>query len=631
MLYLPNFLITYQTHLLMKLISSLLLIIIFLPKTLLQAQDINPDYPVLTYQSDTVNKLIKASKIKKENVYNHPNHILKSGSKEEKMNHYFQAPLDFRMLLSGTFGELRGNHFHAGIDIKTEGVEGQKVYSIYEGYISRIKISTWGYGKAIYITHPKTGHTSVYAHLQKFSTKIDSIVKKKQYKNESFEINFYPDKNTLLIEKGEFIALSGNSGGSSGAHLHFEIRDTQTEQPINPLQFNFNISDNIAPTLKKLKIYSLDTTLIDGYRKSKIFTIKKKKDEYSIIETPTINGAFALGIFTYDKLNDSYNKNGVYSIKLCVDTKICYQFQVDRLDFNTSRFINAHVDYKEKKESKNKFHRCYILPNNKLTNYSNLMNEGIISIKDTLTHSISLEVADIYGNISELDFKIKSTNEPSLNRCPLPKDSISIPFSFKTANIFKKDNIKLSMPAFSLYESLMFHYNTKDSVDGVFGNIHQVHFNNIPVHKKYTLSIKADVPDSLKSKTYIATTDMEGKFWYIGGGWEDDYLKAKVREFGDFCIIADTTNPEIKGVNIFPGKIFNTQTTIKLTVKDSDSGIKSYRGEIDGKWILMDYDYKNNLLKFDIEKNISKGKHTFTLNLIDNVGNTTDYKAEFTY
>ena len=158
-----------------------------------------------------------------------------------------------------------------------------------------------------------------------------------------------------------------------------------------------------------------------------------------------------------------------------------------------------------------------------------------------------------------------------------------------------------------------------------------MHNNTVPVHKKYTLSIKANVPDTLKSKTYIATTNMKGHFWYLGGKWQNGFLKTKVREFGNFCIVADTINPEIKGVNIFPGKVFNTQTTIKCTIKDKNSGIKSYRGEIDGKWILMDYDYKRNLLRFDIEKNISKGQHTFTLKVIDNVGNATNYKAEFTY
>jgi hypothetical protein len=543
----------------------------------------------------------------------------------------YQAPLNFRLLLSGTFGELRGNHFHSGIDIKTEGVEGQKVYAIEDGYVSRIKVSSSGYGKAIYIRHPSTGHTSVYAHLQKFSTKIDYLVKKEHYKKESFEINFYPNKEAIKISKGEIIALSGNSGGSSGAHLHFEIRNTKTEHPINPLQFGFKIDDTIAPTLNKLKIYAFDSTTIDGYRKSQIINIKKTNDKYSIDKTPTINGAFGLGIFTYDKLNDSYNKNGVYSIKLCVDSTICYEFKVDELDFSTKRYINAHIDYCEHKESKNKYHRCYRLPHNKLTNYSNLINEGIINIHDTLTHLISLDVTDIYGNISELDFKMKSTNNPLLNRFPLPKDSISIPFSLDKVNIFKKEDMELTMEAFSLYEPLDFTYNTQDSLDDIFGVLHQLHNDKTPVHKKYSLSIKANIPDTLKSKTYIATTDMKGNFWYLGGKWQNGFLKTKAREFGNFCIVADTTNPEIKGVNIFPGKIFNTQTTIKLTIKDKNSGIKSYRGEIDGKWILMDYDYKRNLLRFDIEKNISKGQHTFTLKVIDNVGNATNYKAEFTY
>ena len=543
----------------------------------------------------------------------------------------YTAPLDFKMLLSGTFGELRGNHFHAGIDIKTEGVEGQKVRTIADGYISRIKISTWGYGKAIYITHPETGHTSVYAHLQKFSNKIDSIVKKEHYKKESFEINLFPNKDALKVKQGEIIALSGNSGGSGGAHLHFEIRDTKTEHPINPLQFGFKIADNIPPTLSKLKIYAFDTTLINGYRKSKIINIKKTNNKYSIDETPTINGSFALGISTYDKLNDSYNKNGVYSIKVCVDSSICYKFTVDELDFSTSRYINAHMDYKEKKESKKKYHRCYKLPHNKLTNYSEIINEGIINIKDTLPHLISLEVTDIYGNISDLEFNVKSTNNPFLTRCPLPKDTINIPFSLDKVNIFKKENMELHMESFSLYEPLMFHYNTIDSVDGVYGIVHQVHYNNTPVHKKYVLSLNAEIADSLKARSYIATTDLKGNFWYIGGKWTEGFIKTKTREFGNFCIITDTIIPEIKGVNIYPGKIFNTQSTIKCTIKDKDSGIKNYRGEIDGKWILMDYDYKKNLLRFDIDKNISKGKHTFTLKVIDNVDNEKIYSADFTY
>ena len=542
----------------------------------------------------------------------------------------YSAPLDIKMLLSGTFGELRGNHFHAGIDIKTDGVEGQKVYAISEGYISRIKVSAWGYGKAIYINHPD-GRTSVYAHLQKFNTRIDSLVKIEHYKKESFELNFYPNKNEIKIQKGEFIALSGNSGSSSGAHLHFEIRDTKSEHPINPLSLGFEISDDISPTLKKLKIYTFSNTTIDDTTEDQIYNLKKTASNYSISKTPIINGDFALGIFTYDKLNESHNKNGVYSIKLIVDSITTYVFTVDELNFSTSRYINAHIDYKEKKESKNKYHRCYKLPNNKLNNYTTLLNDGIISFNDNEIHLIQIEVSDVFGNTSTLSFNVQATNTETNKVVKEIKVDVIKKFFYRKPNIFKAKDFELHMESNSLYEPLDFTYNTQDSLDDIFGVLHQVHNDKTPVHKKYVLSIKTNIPKILEDKVFIAKKDKYDNFWYMGGSWRNGFLRAKVREFGDFCIIADTIKPEIKGINIYPDKIFNTQTTIKCTIKDKESGIKSYRAELNGKWILMDYDYKRNLLRFDIEKSIIKGKHTFTLKVIDNVGNTTNYNAEFTY
>ncbi len=543
----------------------------------------------------------------------------------------YTSPLDFNLLLSGTFGELRNNHFHAGIDIKTEGVEGQKVRSIADGYISRIKVSTWGYGKVIYITHPETGHTSVYAHLQRFNERINSFVKKEHYQKEQFEIEYFPKKNDLPVSQGEIIALSGNSGGSSGAHLHFEIRESKNAHPINPLKFKFSINDNIPPTLKKLKIYAFDTTLINGYNKSRTYNLKKKNNTYYLEEEITINGNFALGIFTYDQSDGSYNKNGVYKISLYVDDSLHYEFKADELDFKTNRYINAHIDYCEKIENRKKYHRCYKLPHNKLKNYSNLVNNGIINFNDSLPHKINLEVSDIFGNISNISFKVKSTNQPFLRKCPAPKDPLNTFFKFNTANIFKKKNISLHMQAFSLYESIMFHYNTSDSISGIFGEIHHIHYNNTPVHKKYVLALKANIANSLKNKTYIATTDMKGGFSYVGGEWVNGFLKTKTRKFGNFCIVADTIMPKITELNIFEGKVLKNQNTIKLRIEDKNSGIKSYRGEIDGKWILMDYDHKKGLLYFDIDQNINKGEHTFKLKVIDNVNNTKEYKAKFTY
>ena len=291
----------------------------------------------------------------------------------------YHPPLDFKMLLSGTFGELRGDHFHAGIDIKTEGVEGQKVYAIANGYISRIKISTWGYGKVLYITQAD-GNTSVYAHLKIFSKEINDYVIKNQYKKESFEIQLYPPKDKFVIKKGEVIALSGNTGGSTGAHLHFEIRDTKTERPINPLQFDFDIADDIHPIINKIKMYAIDGE-VDGNSTEKSFSLKKNGGQYTLGEiTPLVKGKVAFSISTYDKLNGAYNKNGVYAIKLLVDSNLIYHFQMDEFSFAESRFINAHIDYKEQKISHTKYHRCYKLPNNKLSVYQQMLEKEKVDV-----------------------------------------------------------------------------------------------------------------------------------------------------------------------------------------------------------------------------------------------------------
>ena len=146
---------------------------------------------------------------------------------------YFQSPLEIPLILSGTFAELRSNHFHSGLDIKTQQQSGLKVMAAASGFVSRIKVSHFGYGKALYITHPN-GYTTVYAHLQNFNPEIDAYIKHRQYKNESYEIELFPKAGELLVNNGDIVAYSGNTGGSGGPHLHFEIRNKQ-EHPMNPM------------------------------------------------------------------------------------------------------------------------------------------------------------------------------------------------------------------------------------------------------------------------------------------------------------------------------------------------------------------------------------------------------------
>ena len=532
-------------------------------------------------------------------------------------------PLDFRLQLSGTFGELRSNHFHAGIDLKTKGVEGQKVYAIADGYVSRIKSSSYGYGKAIYITH-YDGKTSVYAHLQKFSIKIDTIIKKQQYKRERFDINVFLKKDSIKVKQGEIIALSGNSGSSGGAHLHFEIRDTETEHPLNPLDYGFQVLDKIPPLLKQIKIFDL----ADG--KSEIYEIKKLNNKYIIKDTISVNNKIGIGIYTFDQSNDAYNKNGVNKIRLYIDSNLIYNFELDRLDFSTNKYINSHIDYEEKVNSKRKFHRCYRLPNNPLKNYKTLINNGHINIEENKIYDVILEVSDSYNNLSILNFKLKYEKNISAIKVDSITKEKSQKFYWYKKNEFSDKNFRISINKNYLYETIDFKYLEKDSVSGTFSNIHQCHYDIIPLHKAAKISIRANVPSYLKDKVYIAKLKNDN-YYYFGGKWENNFLTAKTGEFGDFAVVADTINPTIKGVNLYPGKTIKKQRTIKYIIDDKESGIKKFTASLNGKWILMEYDHKRKLIKYDFNDLIVKGENIFILEVEDMVGNLKNYKAKFNY
>jgi hypothetical protein len=537
----------------------------------------------------------------------------------------YHPPLDSRLLLSGTFGELRSNHFHTGIDLKTKGVEGLNIYSIEEGYITRIKVSSYGYGKAIYINHPD-GNTSVYAHLKSFSTKIDSIIKKEHYKKESFEINYFPAKDEIKVSKGEIIALSGNSGSSGGAHLHFEIRNTYTEKPLNPLDFNFKILDEIAPIIKKIKFTNLENISPQTHQ---YFKPIKSGDKYKINDVIKINKKVGVAINTYDLSNDCYNKNGVNFIRMFLDSILVYEIKMDKLDFRTNKYINSHIDFKEKKESKTKYHKCYKSPNNQLNIYKKLVNNGLIKLKDNKIHQLELQVGDSYNNISYLIADIQlDTLKPN---DPLTNDSLETKFfSWHTENSFKKNNFSLELPKKSLYQSINFKFQTKDSTNGTYGKIYMCDYDFTPIHKKATISIKYVIKDTLKNKTYIAKVSGK-KYIYVGGKWQNNTITTKINSFGDYAIVADSTHPIIRGVNIYPGKVIKNQKTLKCTIEDKESGVKSYKATLNKKWVLLDYDHKTKLIKYDFDQNIIKGKNLFIVFVKDNAGNTKEYKAEFTY
>ena len=540
----------------------------------------------------------------------------------------FHSPLDIPLVLSGTFGELRSNHFHAGIDIKTQGQSGLRVYAIADGYISRIKVSSWGYGKAIYITHDN-GYSSVYAHLMRYTGAIQDYVISNQYNNQSYDIELFPTKDELRVKKGEIIGLSGNTGSSVAPHLHFEIRNSQNQYPQNGLQFGFDITDNIPPVIKELKVYAKGkNTVVDGDNEDKLYTVKGSAKNCNIDKTIEVTGPYALGVNTYDLLNKANNKNGVYSIEVMVDSQLIYSHTMNEFGFHETRYINSHLDYSEKVLNKRKIHKCFLEPNNKLSIYDYVANQGIINPKNG-TQNLVIRVKDVYENISELNFKVKKSEQIFSENTSKEIIKFTSVFPYEKHNNFSNEQLSIEIPKYSLYDTLFFTYKViNDSSDIFHSPIHCVHNEESTVHSPYSLSVRTTVPDSLASKSYICKLNKKGKPNYVGGKYKDGKISVKTRFFGNFTVAIDTINPVVKGLNIFPGKKMKS-STLKMTVSDGESGIKTYSATINNKWVLMEYEPKSNKLTHYFKKDLKTGKHIFKLIVYDSVNNATEYQAVF--
>lgn len=552
---------------------------------------------------------------------------ISNAQEKEIPKDYFRSPLDIPLILSGTFGELRPNHFHAGIDLKTKGASGLKIYSVADGYVSRIKVSPTGYGKAIYVKHPN-GYTSVYAHLMRYNDKIEAIVKKEQYSKKSFAIEIFLNPEDIVLKKGEIIALSGNSGSSFAPHLHFELRDSKTEKPQNGMHFGFEIKDNIAPIIKEVKLY--EKSAFNGKYNTENKLVKGGNGKYYIDSDFEADTTFGISISTYDLLNGANNKNGVYKIALIVNDSLVYRVKMDEFAFSETKYIKSHSDYYENVENKKKFHKCFIDPFNKLSIYDSLVNSGFISFGKNESLNIKIIVSDLYQNKSILAFDV--VKQKKIQEKAKPDSSTSFMFVHGANQVFKNKYIELKSNKKSFYDLVYFQYKNRiDSLVSTFSGIHKIHNQNTPIHNTLALTINLDrYPDSIASKLCLAKVNKNNKLIYAGGKYEEGKLNAKIYSFGDYTVSIDTIKPIIKGLNIYPGKTMNS-SNLKMTIKDDFSGINTYNGRINGQWIIMEYDPKNNRLTHYFEKDFPKGKHTFDLKVTDKHNNESNYQAIFYY
>lgn len=552
---------------------------------------------------------------------------------QEYPQDYFRSPLDVPLYLSGNFGELRNNHFHAGIDIKTTQQEGLKVYAAADGYVSRIKVSPYGYGSAIYVRHPN-GYTTTYAHLSKYANKIEEYVKKAQYERESFAIELFPSASDFPVLKGDVIAYTGNSGGSAGPHLHFEIRNTSNEHPLNPLFFGFDIKDNIPPIIQSIHFYPLnDTSTINGNNSILRVNASGSNGSYSLNSKVEVDGQIGIGIRGVDKMNYTSNTYGFYSVELLLDSQKIYRSQMDEFAFHEGRYINSHIDYDYKSTHGRRVEKCYIDDGNKLRIYKELKDEGKITISDEKEYKVLFLVSDAYGNTSRIEFdmqgkaeKFDAKQEEKISST----DKEMTFFEWDKRNTLMKDNILVDLPPNILYEDIYFEFEEGDSMKGALSPTYWLHDYKVPLHRHYTLSIKVNgLSDEEKKKSLIVST-LNGYSKYAEGGkWNGDNISVRTRSFGGFAVVQDNDAPIVRPVNIYNGANMSKKWSIYLKAYDTLSGINYYRGTVDGKWVLMEYDAKNNSFIYYFDDRIEKGKHIFHFTVSDGVGNTTQYSAEF--
>jgi murein DD-endopeptidase MepM/ murein hydrolase activator NlpD len=534
---------------------------------------------------------------------------------------YFNNPLEIPMILAGSFGELRSNHFHSGLDIKTQQKEGIPIYAPADGFVNRIKVAHYGYGKALYILHPN-GYTTVYAHLRNFAGGIQKLVKKEQYEKESFEVELFPDSTMLPVTKGELIGYTGNTGSSGGPHLHYEIRDAAS-RPMNPMLFGVDIPDTKKPLVKTVMAYphSDDAQVNQSQNPVKLRLIPQKDGSY-ISEGITAFGKIGFGIDANDQQDGASNKNGVYQIKTTFNGSEKFDIRFEKFSFDETRYLNRYIDYGYFQNNKVRIQKLFRESNNPLSIIGFENDNGYLNIEDGFNSTYIIDVTDFKGNKTLIYIPIEGKKLDVLQPTSVQETEDYIYADHATS--ITKGKYGIYIPANSLYEDTFLEISVQ-------GDTLKLHEDTIPIHKNITISADAsNYEASDLDKLYIGRLNHRGKPYYNTTTRNGDKLSARTRTFGTYVLVSDTIAPSIKPVNFSNDKWISKNETLQLKIEDDLSGIGTYRATINGKFILMEYNYKKDVLTYDFDDNINEeSENNLKLIVIDNVGNSATFEATF--
>ena len=588
----------------------------------------------------------------------------------------YQLPVDTRIAIAGSYGELRPDHFHAGLDFKTDQTIGHPVYSFADGFVRRAVIGAYGYGLCLYVEHPSMGLTSVYGHLDTFGQKVWEVMRKRQVAEElnNADVTFGPDE--LPVTRGEVIALSGNTGSSGGPHVHFELRNIpQDDNDIfydAQMFFLRELKDTQPPKISHVYLYpQAGEGVANGSSQRQVSPVTGRcatqGGEGGALAKPfTAWGKVGIGLKAYDYMDGQSNKYGLKELRLYEEVpyaegekgepryQLIYHFRQDAFRYSETRFTNSLTDYAAFVADKSMIMKSFIEPGNLLQQVDASLGDGLVEINEERAYHFVYEMEDAHGNLTSLDFEIKGV------RSAIPAAAAPKPGSLRVEALkpllVDTAGFHLAAPSGTFYVDQNLDFTVSDKATGTRkvsrkvknkkgkwvtveqtesyeiaceSKVYNLGSQLVPMHSYCELSI--DLPDTLQHTEQLYLTNLDGSGAVAGNSYQKGRLgsgasiSGRIRQCGRYAVRRDATAPAASIVK-------EGWKQMQIKVSDGESGLARFRVMIDGRFVPFNMDnrgrYYGEPCNYGIEPN---RQHKIEITAWDHCGNVTVVEENRTF